>query len=334
MHALKSFGRWISVTFMSLSLVAFLTLMPFWVHLTNRQAIKGWLESPQLDEIIVDALGDSLAGGKSSGAVDTGALTRAAKTVITPDYIGAKLSPAVDGVYDWLERKTDKPEFEILLSDKFTAVAEAISKPLASELNKLPACPADYRAPAGEFNLLQASCIPPGADVNALVEDFKTQFMHSAAEGGDIKITGDSLGLTPGAYREVPTLYGYFKILPFLMLGLALGFAGLAIALDDSKYRGVKRVAQSFIAAGLMSAAGFWLVGRADYALRKAHFGGFYGASFAEALAAFMKLVLGDIGRTGIIAGLAAAAFGAALWGGAHTYRKPKTAPPRAAKAG
>ncbi len=325
MHVLKTIAHWVAIGFLSLWLVLALVVLPVSMHLTNRQSIKGWVGNTKLLEGISEVIplflaqtqeedkenGDSVIELLEQSGIDTTVLTTASEDILTPEYVRQKLFPLIDGAYDWLEGDTPSPIFKIVLSDRLTALADNLSGPLTSELNKLPECPPGTPLD-DEFNPIVAQCLPAGVDVNQLVNDFSSSLTHFG-DTPDIVISSDEIEWDEAVLETGPRIYSIVNNLPLYLGGLILVFSVLVVFLAKSISHGLKRVSWSFIINGALVGISFWLLGAIDQ-LTSVGDSEMPQSVVDNLIEPFIDIVIGEISKTGVMLSVISVAIGAAIW--------------------
>lgn len=327
MHALKSIAHWVAIGFLSLWLVLALVVLPVSMHLTNRQTIKSWVGDTQLLEGVSEIIpvflaqtqeeeeegqdSDSLSQLLDQSGIDTTVLADASEEVITPEYVRQKLFPVIDGIYDWLEGDTSSPIFDIVISDRLTALADNLSGPLTSELNKLPECPPGTPLDS-EFNPIVAQCLPAGVVVDQAIDDF-SKSLTDFGDTPDIAISSDEMEWDEETLETVPKVYSVVNYLPLYLGGLILVFSVLVVVLAKSLPRGLKRVSWSFIINGALVGISFWLLGAIDQ-LTSVDDSDMPQSLVDNLIEPFLEIVIGEIARTGVMISLISISIGAAIW--------------------
>lgn len=333
MHVFKKISLWVVTLVLTIALTTMLLAAPITTRLTNRQSIKNWVSSPEVlngvAEVVPTVLSQTFEGDNEVGltqisqqvvGVDLNQLADASLTIITPEYITQKLNPVIDGTYDWLEGKTDSPEFSVVLSDKLTALADAVSGPLKSELAKLPDCPKEI-AYSSEFNPIDALCVPPGTDINFIVDEFSQQ-LTASPEMSDVNISSDDIDFDQELLTTGPEVFSVMRNLPYILGGLTLLLSVGFVLLSKSFKRGLSKLSWIFVGNGLLAFVGFWILGNSDL-LGTFDFGDGPDAAIMESvMRPLMNIVFSDIASLGKQVGLFVAALGIVIWLANYTHHK------------
>lgn len=327
----KSIAHWMAIGFLSLWLILALVVLPVSMHLTNRQTIKSWVGNTKLLEGVSEVVpiflaqtqeeeeeegegednADSVTQLLEQSGIDTTILTTASEDVITPEYVRQKLFPVIDGIYDWLEGETSSPVFSIVLSDRLTTLADNLSGPLTSELNKLPECPPGISLDS-EFNPIIAQCLPVGIEVDQAIDDFSSS-LTDFGDTSDISISSDDMEWDEATLETGPRIYSMINNLPLYFGGLILVFSVLVVVLAKSLPRGLKRVSWTYIINGALAGISFWLLGAID------KFTVVDGSDMPKSVVdnliePFIDIVIGEIVKTGVMLSLILISIGAAIW--------------------
>lgn len=329
----KKIALTLSLGLLTLFLSFSLSILPFTLKLTNRQTVKTWVGNDEFLKAVVQALPDMAAESQTdnaqtpdnltqtleAGGLDTSILAPAAEEVFTSDYMREKLYPVIDGFYDWLEGKTESPQFSITFNDRLTSLADSISDPLSSELGKLPACPAGTVFDS-QFDPLSAQCIPEGTNVNQIISDFSKEFTQSdnplstAITSDDLQLDEETLDYGPKAYSAAQKLPLFFGIAILL-------FSLLSIASAATLESGLKKVSWSFIINGALMAVFFWALGSLDQLFS------FDSSDLSEAaingiMKPLLNVVFSDISKTGMALSTISVGIGVAIYLANITHRK------------
>jgi len=333
MHMFKTTAFWVATGLLSLFLVLALVVLPVSIELTNRQTVKSWVGDTRLLEGALEAMpvflaqvqeeseltGNSLEQMLNSSGIDTNQLVEATNGVITPEYIKQKLFPVIDGFYDWLEGKTESPEFEIVLSDRLTALADNLSKPLTSELNKLPTCPVSMSYDE-QFNPITAQCLPAGVNVSQLVNDYSGALTHFG-DTPDIVISSDDLNLDDSVLTTGPRVYSIVDNLPLYFGGLILVFSVLVVTLGKSTKYGLRKLSWIYMINGAIVGASFWILGHSDFLLNTSNTDA-PQVVVDNIIRPITEIVLGEISKTGVMLSLISVSAGAAIWLATFVHHK------------
>lgn len=293
--------------------------------------MKSWVNDPEVlgglatvvPEIVSESVGNEGAAlvkiADTPVGIDAAQLSAAVEEVLTPEYLSEKTDPIIDGIYDWLEGNTDKPEFEVNFTDRLTAVVNAMKAPLTSELAKLPDCPASIEYTTN-FNPLESPCVPLGIDIEGIVNTF-SEYATSNATDIDITVSSDDLDLSDEVLENAPRVYSGLAAMPAFFGILTLLFGVAAVFLADTKTKGLRWLSWSMVINAAITTVGFWLVTRSDTFSSEAT-DATEKLIFDEVVTPLVKTVLKDIGNTGVTLGLAVFVMGIAIWLLTHVYHK------------
>lgn len=129
------------------------------------------------------AVGDTIvtkAGGEAGGEP---IVTAALQSAVSGDRLQGTLEPLIDGTYSWLSGQTQQPQFSLAIEPIKANFQQSLTTALQDRAASLPPC---TRAnPYNGEDVLNANCIPPGTDVNALITDAVTKVTSNASVFSD-----------------------------------------------------------------------------------------------------------------------------------------------------
>jgi hypothetical protein len=186
-------------------------------------------------------------------------IVAAAKQAFPPSLLQDSVEKVIDGFYGWAQGKTTAPQFSIDLAPIKQNFAESVGDAAATRLKSLPVCTKAQlqQLSNGDINPFTVVCLPPGFNI----ENERKQLINEIANNKDLlekpTITADSLpkdnqGRTfAEQFAQVPKLYRWATLLPWILGGLTLFFAGMLVWLYDSKRRAIRSISSAFVSAGV-----------------------------------------------------------------------------------
>jgi len=184
-------------------------------------------------------------------------LQKVIEQAFPPQLLKTQTEQVIDASYSWFTGDTSSLQFSLDFAQAKTNLANGLQQYAQQRLSKLPACTADS-IPTGEMDAFNATCLPPGADVNAI-----SQQVHDKIMSGDFmkdtKITPETLKSPDGQSLQtqlhaVPTAYKAAKWSVYGGALFALLLAVMIVFLSATKRGGVRRVAIASISIGICSA--------------------------------------------------------------------------------
>ena len=176
-------------------------------------------------------------------ALDTKTLTNISDSVI-------------DSTYDWLSGETKDINFSVDLTRNKQVLAENIANFAVNRIASLPAC----LLPPTETNVFKLECNPTGVDLNQLRLQIITDITNDKTVFADDKFTSANLPKAESgekiteAYNEAPKYFKWFKLAPFIFLGVSL-FCGLIIVYTSRTKRvGFKKVGSTLLSTAVIMA--------------------------------------------------------------------------------
>lgn len=248
------------------AILFFSTIGAAWTHvgvttLGDRDVVKGWLEESNLYDKAVDVVLEgvhSAAEEQKSGEIplDDPQIKAIASEAFSPDFLKQNIEQVVDGMYAWLDGETASPEFRVDLSAAKQKLAVGISQYAVNRAQALPACTAEQSREvlaSGEYDILNATCLPAGVDVNAVAANLQSEIATSRDFLEDTVITPEVVGLdNPAELRKIKSTYEQSKNWPYILGAVALLAAVGIVFLSSSRRAGFLRAGLVFISASLL----------------------------------------------------------------------------------
>ncbi|HSX34245.1 MAG TPA: hypothetical protein VLF62_01200 [Candidatus Saccharimonadales bacterium] len=202
-------------------------------------------------------------GGASSDVpVNRPEVQKIIEQAFPPQLLQSQTEQVIDATYTWLSGDAASLQFSLDFSQAKANLANGLQQYAKQRLSSLPACPANT-IPYEGVDVFNATCVPPGADINAIAAKAHDDIMNgdflkdptlnaSTLKTSDGKPLQEQLREAPGIYRAVTwSVYGGAV--------LALLLAAAMVFLSVTRRVGVRRVAISSITVGALSAVLGWL---------------------------------------------------------------------------
>ncbi len=140
-------------------------------------------------------------------------------------------SQTTDGMYDWFEGKTQKPQFEIVLAKDRNDTVKLLEPVFIERFNALPECPAGYQILA-DFSPLSTECRPSGVSDQDVVKYLQESAVDPDFDDlfSDITISSDSLEISQDQTQFVQRSYAIVKYIPYILM-FSILICGLIIGL-------------------------------------------------------------------------------------------------------
>jgi hypothetical protein len=207
-----------------------------------------------------DIAGAAGVSGDQSEVQD--AITKA----IPPELLQTQAEKIIDGSFDWLQGKTDKLNVTFDIGSAKQQIADGIAAAADKHLRSLPTCTtaASLQSNASA-NALEATCLPPGFDIPAAVNQARQNVLGSEALqntslNADEIQTGNGTSLQqqlqsgPKIYERTQwAIYGQGILAILLAIGLVL--------LSTDWRIGIRRLGIIALWTGALSAGIAWLSG-------------------------------------------------------------------------
>ncbi len=192
---------------------------------------------------------------------------QATQSVFNNQLADQTVASFLNGNYQWLKGKTDKPQFKLDFSAQKADFARQVGQATANRLQQLPVCnlrQLQQLAQAQTVDLLSASCRPPSLNPAVEANNIEQQIVDSKGLLANPIITADSLSVqNPGVQpstpyysrlRVLPAIYRLAQKLPAIFMGIAIISLVILFLAAQSKRYAWRHLAKTFSVAGLILA--------------------------------------------------------------------------------
>lgn len=254
----KRFVLWASALLFTFSVFCVITLgvLSFVVRPVH---LKKWGVSSgayaKLPGIIIDQAASEQSKDKENNdglTLKEQGVKQAAEKALTPAFFQKSAEQVIDGGFNWLDGKTDKPMFSIDVLEVKQSFVDNLGSYLKQRYEALPACP-DGVMPEST-DLLKINCRPSDDVVNIdqAISNQKLSMLEDQNFLAENTVTADNFGKSEQK-SVVPTIYTWFKLSPAIFGGLALISGIMVIALCEVKKFGVRKLGWRFVVAGSLA---------------------------------------------------------------------------------
>jgi len=254
MNILRRLGLSLVVLIFSLSISLFALFVGLYSLLSNPQPIKDALRSSGIYTNLVQNVLEQQATSSPSYMSTDPTIQTALTQAMPPTFLENTANNFLDGIYDWIEGKTESPRFSVDLSQVRANFANNIAIDVKQKLDSLPVCPDLIAPPASTGDALSLTCMPQGISSTAIANSARQEALDNSPFNGtfDASTLKDNQGRPLFASLTfVPAIYHYYVIALFL-LPLCMGLCALAIVyLSATKRKGLKRMAWLLVSTGV-----------------------------------------------------------------------------------
>ena len=263
MDMLKRFARGLSSQVFKLSLFFLATSAATVIVFGSPDPIKTAIKDSgvydkAVDTVLSEAKRQTQAG-ESEIPLDDPGIQKAVEDALPPEFIEQTAGGAIDGLFAWLQGKTESPQFTIDLNDAKRRLATGIGEAAYAKANTLPPCTAAQlrTLDRNDLDIFNLPCVPPGLDLRAEQAKLVQQISSNNEFLQDTTVTAEDLPQQDGqnAFDQaaiVPQAYVWLVRLPWILGVLALVSATGVILLHDERRRGVWVVGRTAIAVGVV----------------------------------------------------------------------------------
>ena len=181
---------------------------------------------------------------KDEISFDDPAMQDAVKKALPTSFLESTANGVIDGLFGWLEGKTNTPVFTIDLTESKKQLAVGIGEVAYQKALALPVCTTTQLRTINlsGLDLNNLPCLPPGINLQTERDKFVETAINSKDFLPDTTITNEDLSKTDGKTvfdqaNNVPPVYQWLVKLPYI-LGVIGILAGLGVVfLHDERRR-------------------------------------------------------------------------------------------------
>jgi hypothetical protein len=175
--------------------------------------------------------------------------------VYNPHFVQSTTENLIDGVYDWLEGKTEKPDIDLNFAGQNKELAGKVRQYVRKKAANLPACGSKQRENFREFKIYEAACLPSTVSL----ADAEKAADYSDSLLLDTRFTADDIKNADGEplyknFDRLPESFSLAKKFPFILTILALIFMLVIFYSSRDRVDGLKRLSRLILIAGVLIA--------------------------------------------------------------------------------
>jgi hypothetical protein len=260
MDNLKKVISWLSLY--ALASLWFLTAGAYaFFAVVNEDTIKGTLQKHDAYSKIVPAAVDSTKFAaktpeQSQLPLDEPWVQDAANKAFPPDTIRTHVETVVASIFAWLRGETDKPAFEIDLTENKNALGQEIGGHVATRLAGLPLCGRGDIPDPDNINYFEIQCRPPGVNPAAVGSNIEEEvvlnegFLENPVISSDNLVLPDNTQASINGFDELKKFYENKNMLLFGLPLMTVLAVALGIWLAGDRIMALKRLSRSLFLAG------------------------------------------------------------------------------------
>lgn len=263
MHMLKRFARGFCSQLFKFSIflaaVSAATVVAFGTQANLKDTLRdSGVYTSAVDGIIEQATKEQKTGNEDVPIGDAD-VQKVIRDTLSPEFLEQTSSSAIDGIFSWLQGKTDQPEFSIELGAAKQRLANGLGDVALARASKLQPCSLEQLQTLNpnETNIFSLPCLPPGVDLQAERAKLVNQIASSDELLKDTTVSVDDLPQENGQdvfekAEAVPTAYQWLVRLPWILGGVALLSAAALIFLHDERRRGIWLIGRALLITGVI----------------------------------------------------------------------------------
>ena len=250
----RKFGVFILAIILFIAVLLTTYATSFIISINNPGTVKGWLtKSGVYDHVLVAFLNNNDGEGDSSAiSISDPQVQTAAQSAFNSQVIKQGFEKFIDSNYDWLNGKTNKPEFKIDLTEPKNEFGNQVQDKVKTYLTNLPVCtPQQTLALQSQLTvkLFSLPCRPANISPDSEASRAKEQVL-SADFLSDPVITVSTLSNNSNnsqlyyvKFSKAPSLYKEARFVPLILLAITTAVALLVIVASTTREKGKKNVA-------------------------------------------------------------------------------------------
>lgn len=258
----------------------------------NPDTVKEWLEESGFYSKIASAVIDSAeedTAQEGQGTVDVSdpKIQEVIDRAFDQDMVRNAAEKILDGVYAWLEGRSDSPEFSVDISEARTTLAEGLGNYATERAAGLPVCTTIQPVASG-LDVLNASCIPPGVAPAQVGNEVKSHLLSSNEFLPDDSLDSSEVLNQEGKEvlpSELRDAYQRTRRLPFVLAVASLLSAFAVVFLSSTRPKGLWRAGLVFIGSSIVIGVSAMIAGQGTTRLSNIAEGGGAGAELVVDIA-------------------------------------------------
>ncbi len=203
--------------------------------ITSRDNLKDHLEQSGIYENIFSVIVDFMPQQDEMDMLGFGDIIN---NMVTSEHAQKNVEGAIDGTYDWLEGKTDKPVFEISVIPEDIDITESLD----NSLKDLSECTDDNSFTLQEGESFELTCRPAGLGLDILNLDS----LGINKSIGEFKIKSSDLPISVAWAKQAQGIFFFLKYSPVFLALYIILLTVLLMWVMPGLHRG-----RGFITAGI-----------------------------------------------------------------------------------
>lgn len=263
MNTLRKIGLVIAATLLPLSLFSFGFTLSTYQTFSTSDHIKSALEKSNIYDTVIGDVLDHAQNEEGRGQgdfnipVDRPEVKQIIEQAAPAGFLQSQTEGFLDGIYAWARGDTKDLQLEINLIEAKAKLADGLAQYAANRAATLPACTAtdlSLMQQQGDFNALEAPCLPPGTDVNAAAEKVR-QEVNGGEFLKDPLITEQDIKNDQGQslqeqLKDIPGIFDKLVRGMWISGSLVVLFSAAIILLSKPWRKGLKRLGITFVSVG------------------------------------------------------------------------------------
>lgn len=233
-----------------------------WMTFGTSDSIKKAADGSNVyDSVVTDVLYSAKKDAAKQGIdvpLDQPELEQAAKNAFGEDLLSKNSASIIDGIYGWLQGKTEKPEFSVDLTAAKQNFAAKAGDYAQDRYETLPACTRDQlMALEPDIKPFDIECRVPGLSAQMVRSNVLAEIAGGDSFLNDSVFTVDDLpkdeqGMTVTEKLDgAPEAYTLLSRLPWVFGAAALLFAVGVLFFSSNKRKGLRSIGITLLGTGI-----------------------------------------------------------------------------------
>lgn len=278
-------------------------------------AVKGWIaKSGVYDHVLVAILNKDESGDSSSAiSISDSQVQTAAQEAFTPEVVQSGVESFINGNYDWLSGKSDRPDFRIDLTKPKDNFGNIVQNKVKSYLSGLPVCnPQQAAALQGQMNvkLFSLPCRPENLNADSEAARAKEQIANADFLSNPIITASTFTNNDPSSkvyyvkLSKAPSLYREARFIPLVLLALVVALSFIVLVASTTRNKGKKNIAFVFFLASFVLIIGKVAVELIRVSQKVQWFNVDFSKDLNKPLNDLVNIALGSMGNINLIIAL------------------------------
>jgi len=215
-------------------------------------------------DVVIEQAKSSSSSMGNDADFNSPLVQQAASQALSADFLEKQGNNFIDGNYNWLSGKTDKPEFKIDLGPARAAFAQNTGVAIANRLVTLPTCTnaqlADIKNSGQQIDPYTVPCLPFTVNPDEAGQELTKNLNSNSSFLNNAVLTPDSLNpsdktVSQPYYQKLSNIPKFYQLLlkaPFILGALSLLLILGIVFLAQTRRKGLRKISIVLIVSGVI----------------------------------------------------------------------------------